>query len=313
MTIAKPNDDYTQVIQEMLEIAGKHGVNLNPEGIEMNESGMDFLVGFAEEAETGARWILRKPRRSDVLDRADNEARVLKLIQSHLPVDVPDWRIYTPELIAYPLLGGQPAASVSMEGYAFNMDAENPGEPFVHSLAEALVALHGIDHDAARAAGLRVKSPQEVREETARNMDDIKGRLGVSEPLWERWQKWLGDDSYWPTHSALIHGDLHPPHILIDERVRVTGLLDWTESEVASPAKDFVLYYAIYGEHNLRVLLDRYEQAGGVVWPRMFDHIVEQHAAYPVLIAQFALLTGQEEYMTMARNALGLTEQAASN
>ena len=26
MTIAKPNDDYTQVIQEMLEIAGKHGV-----------------------------------------------------------------------------------------------------------------------------------------------------------------------------------------------------------------------------------------------------------------------------------------------
>ena len=80
MTIAKPNDDYTQVIQEMLEIAGKHGVNLNPEGIEMNESGMDFLVGFAEEAETGARWILRKPRRTDVLDRADNEARVLKLI-----------------------------------------------------------------------------------------------------------------------------------------------------------------------------------------------------------------------------------------
>ena len=99
-----------------------------------------------------------------------------------------------------------------------------------------------------------------------------------------------------------------PPHILIDERVQVTGLLDWTESEVASPAKDFVLYYAIYGEHNLRVLLDRYEQAGGKVWPRMFDHIVEQHAAYPVLIAQFALLTGQEEYMTMARNALGLTE-----
>ncbi|MGG3308871.1 macrolide 2'-phosphotransferase MphI [Paenibacillus lautus] len=313
MTIAKHNDEYTQVIQEMLEIAGKHGVNLNPEGIEMTESGMDFLVGFAEEAGTGARWILRKPRRSDVLERAGNEARVLKLIPSYLPVDVPDWRIYTPELIAYPLLSGEPAASVSSEGYAWNMDHENPGDEFVRSLAETLVSLHGIDHDAARAAGLRVKSPQEVREETARNMEDIKSRLGVSDALWERWQKWLEEDSYWPTHSALIHGDLHPPHILIDERVQVTGLLDWTESEVASPAKDFVLYYAIYGEHNLRVLLDRYKQAGGKVWPRMFDHIVEQHAAYPVLIAQFALLTGQEEYMTMARNALGLTEEASSN
>ena len=119
MTIAKPNDDYTQVIQEMLEIAGKHGVNLIPEGIEMNESGMDFLVGFAEEAGTGARWILRKPRRPDVLDRADNEARVLKLIQSHLSVDVPDWRIYTPELIAYPRLAGDlplPSAWKDMHG-----------------------------------------------------------------------------------------------------------------------------------------------------------------------------------------------------
>lgn len=300
------SQDYTEIIRDMVAIAGEHGVELNPDGIEMNESGMDFLVGIAEDAE-GVSWVLRKPRRGDVLERADNEARVLKLIQPRLPVAVPDWRIYTPELIAYPLLSGQPAASVGAEGYAWNMDPVQPGERFVDSLAQGLAALHGIDHEDARAAGLRVKSPQEAREEMARNMEEVRSRLGVSAALWDRWQKWIGDDSYWPGHSSLVHGDLHPPHILIDSQVQVTGLLDWTEAEVTNPGKDFILYYAVHGEDNLRLLLERYEQAGGKVWPRMYDHIVEQYAAYPVAVGQFALLTEQEEVLAMARNMLGLT------
>ncbi|AJK64041.1 hypothetical protein KHU1_0071 [Bacillus amyloliquefaciens KHG19] len=41
---------------------------------------------------------------------------------------------------------------------------------------------------------------------------------------------------------------MHPPHILIGENQRVTGLLDWTEAKVADPAKDFVLYQVILGE-----------------------------------------------------------------
>ncbi|WP_397327110.1 phosphotransferase [Paenibacillus oceani] len=51
------------------------------------------------------------------------------------------------------------------------------------------------------------------------------------------------------------HGDLHPPHILVDETQRVTGLIDWTEAEVADPGKDFVIYYALFGEEGLRDLL----------------------------------------------------------
>ena len=309
---ASHSSEREQVIREMMETASKHGLQLQPGPMEINESGMDFLVGIAQDAD-GTSWVLRKPRREDVLKRAENEARTLKLIQSRLPVEVPAWRIYTPELIAYPLLAGKPAASVSLDGYAWNMDHVYPGEIFITSLAEALTALHNIGVEEARNAGLRVKSPEEARNEMSRNMEEIRNSLGVSRLLWERWQKWIHEDSYWPDHSAVIHGDLHPPHILIDEQRKVTGLLDWTEAEVTNPGKDFILYYAVHGESNLKLLLQRYEEVGGKVWPRMYDHIVEQYAAYPVLIGQFALLTGQEDMLAMARHALGVDDDGPGN
>lgn len=140
-------------------------------------------------------------------------------------------------------------------------------------------------------------------------MREIKRIFGVSQALWERWQSWLADDTFWPTHSALVHGDLHPGHIVVDPAGRVTGLLDWTEAEVADPALDFSIHYALFGESGLSDLLDRYEKAGGLVWPRMREHIGEWVAAYPVLIASFALKSGLEEYMAMARASLGVNEQ----
>ncbi|WP_028594670.1 macrolide 2'-phosphotransferase [Paenibacillus assamensis] len=302
-------ENYDNRVEEMVALAEKHGIHLQTEKVEMNESGMDFLVAFANDTD-GDKWVLRMPRRSDVLERADNEHRVLKLLKQHLSVVVPDWRVYTPELIAYPLLDGVPAAGINVEmrNYEWNMDHENPSPQFVDSLAHALVALHGIDHDAAREAGLRVKSPAEARETLGQHMEKVKQEIGVSEELWTRWQVWMTDDSYWPPHSVLVHGDLHPPHIIIDEQQRVTGLLDWTEAEVANPGTDFVLYSAIFGEERLEDLLTRYEAAGGRVWPRMKEHIAEQVTTYPVLLGMFALTSGDEEVMKMARAALGVAE-----
>lgn len=224
---------------------------------------MDFQVVFAED-EAGKRWVLRKPRRDDVIERAVYEGKVLKLLQNHLPAAVPDWRIHTPELIAYPELPGVPAAVIDMEvkNYVWNMDHEPPAEAFVKSLAKTLALLHSIDHKAAEEAGMHVMNPDGVRRSKAEQMEQIKRELGVSGELWERWQKWLSDDSYWPEHTAFIHSDLHPPHILIDQHQSITGLLDWTEAKIADPAKDFLLYETILGEAETARLISYYEKKG---------------------------------------------------
>ncbi|WP_028563208.1 macrolide 2'-phosphotransferase [Paenibacillus pinihumi] len=304
MTIMHSNE-HLAVMEEMLAAARKHGLELNKAGMEINETGMDFLVAFATDHE-GSRWVLRKPRREDVWERAENEHKVLKLVSRLLPVNVPDWRIFSPELIAYPLLAGHPVATVDLAagGYAWKYEQQSLKELFFDSLAGALAALHGIQHEAAAEAGLRVNSPAEAREGFARNVTEVQEHFTVPAKLLKRWEAWLATDSYWPDYSVLNHGDLHPPHIVVDENQRVSGLLDWTESEVGDPGKDFAIYFALFGDEGLRDLLQRYEKAGGRVWPRMPEHIAEQWAAYPAVVAKFALTTGKEADLEMAKGML---------
>ncbi|WP_308860239.1 phosphotransferase [Paenibacillus radicibacter] len=142
----------------------------------------------------------------------------------------------------------------------------------------------------------------------AAKMNKIKQTFGVSEALWGRWQKWLADESMWPTHSSFIHGDLHPAHILVTPDGRVTGLLDWTEGEVADPATDFVIFYFLFGEEKLAEMIKLYEQAGGKTCPRMQEHIIELSSAYPIAVALFAERSGLEDYYAMARAGFGVDE-----
>ncbi|MEW4024987.1 macrolide 2'-phosphotransferase [Bacillus sp. YAF8] len=296
-------------IESVLNIAKENGLRLKHEGADINETGMDFQVVFAED-DSGVTWVLRKPRRPDVIERAAAESAVLVFLRSHAAVSVPDWRVHTPELIAYPKLDGKPAAAIDLDKkqYVWNMEHEPPSDGFVGSLAVALAGLHGADPDAASRSGIEIIKPDDVRQRAAESMDHIKKEIGVSEQLWKRWQTWINDSSHWPDFSALIHGDLHPPHILIGENQRVTGLLDWTEAKVADPAKDFVLYQMILGEKETKRLMKSYEAEGGRVWPKMQEHVTEWQAAYPMETAKFALQTGQEEHMQMAREMLGLSD-----
>ncbi|MDQ0062212.1 macrolide 2'-phosphotransferase [Paenibacillus harenae] len=299
------SNDYETVKQELLVLSLRNGLQLSPEHVEMNESGMDFLVAFAKD-DSGREWVLRQPRRSDVWERAENERKVLAVVGKHLPVEVPDWQICTPELIAYPLLSGQPVAVVDPAGggYAWQFAQDSLSDVFFNSFAETLSALHNIDHGEAVRAGVRIKSPTEAREAFAANIEEIKQSFAIPAALSERWTAWLSSGSYWPKHSVLNHGDMHPPHIIVDQTQRVTGLIDWTEAEIGDPGKDFVIYYALFGKEGLQDLLTRYEIAGGRTWPRMAEHIAEQWAAYPALVAKFALITGKETDMEMARGMI---------
>ncbi|RAU97938.1 macrolide 2'-phosphotransferase [Paenibacillus sp. YN15] len=298
-----------RIIEDILQQARSRGIEIEPAAASLNESGLDFWAVFADTA-AGGRWVLRQPRRPDVIESAAYERKVLELVSRHLPVEVPDWQVHEPELIAYPLLGGVPIATINPElkQYDWVINPQQLPEVFVQSLAETLAALHNIPEEEARQAGLRVWSPGGVRQRLQERMEEVKAAFGVSRALWERWRAWLEDDTFWPDHSALVHGDLHPGHILVNPDGKVTGLLDWTEAEYADPAADFVTYYMLFGDEGLADLLPRYERAGGRVWPRMAEHIRETTASYPILIAIFAMKSGLEEYRLMACGALGVDE-----
>ncbi len=296
--------------KKVREIAQKNGIELSDKPLKFNESGLDFSVVIAED-KAGQKWVLRFPRREDVIGSAKKEKKALDLIAGHISVQVPRWTVLTNELIAYKLLNGVPAGTIDPEAkaYIWELDEKNLPKEFTKSLAEALVSLHQIDSKEATAAGLTVESAEEARLQMKKRMDHVKAEFGMGEELWARWHAWLKDESLWPKKTGLIHGDLHAGHILIDSNSKVTGFIDWTEAAVTDIANDFVGHYRIFGEEALESLIAHYKEAGGYVWPNMAKHVMELAAAYPVAIAEFALKSGIGEYIQMAKQVLGVLEE----
>lgn len=293
-------------MKQVMEIAKKHNLILKEETIQFNESGLDFQVVFAQD-ESGTEWVLRLPRREDVMPRTKVEKQALDLVnQCVKSFQVPNWIIYTDELIAYKKLDGVPAGTIdhNIGNYVWEIDINNIPPSFHMSLGRVLAELHSIPNDKAKEFGLIVQTPEEARKSMKQRMNNVKTKFGVGEKLWNRWQSWVNDDEMWPKKTGLIHGDVHAGHTMIDKEANVTGLIDWTEAKVTDISNDFVFNYKAFGEEGLEALIIAYKEAGGYYWPKMKEHIIELVAAYPVSIAEFAIVSGAEEYVQMAKKAL---------
>lgn len=295
---------------EVIEIAVRHGLSLMNDSLVFNESGLDFQVVFAVDQQEN-EWVLRLPRREDVMPRTKIEKKALDLVNENITVfQAPNWSIYSDELIAYKKLNGVPTATMNTQthSYTWEIDEKNIPDCFHQTLGKALAALHNVPVEKALEAGLTVHTPEVARKSMKERMDAVKEKIGVGDSLWNRWQTWLKDDEMWPKKTGLIHGDVHVGHILIDKNANVTGLIDWTEAKVTDASNDFVVHYRAFGEEGLRLLIDAYKEAGGYVWPKIIQHIIELEAAYPVAIAEFAMISGLDEYMQMAKQTLQVTE-----
>lgn len=293
-------------MKQVMEIGKKHNLILKEETMQFNESGLDFQVIFAQD-ESGIDWVLRLPRRKDVMQRTKIEKQALDLINKYAQsFQAPNWVIYTEELIAYKKLDGVPAGTIdhNIGNYVWEIDINNVPESFHKSLGTVLAELHSIPSDKATELGLVVQTPEEAKMSMKQRMDCVKAKFGVGEKLWNRWQEWINDDEMWPKKTGLIHGDVHAGHTMIDKEAKVTGLIDWTEAKVTDISNDFVFNYKAFGEEGLETLILAYKEAGGYYWPKMKEHIIELVAAYPVSVAEFAMVSGVDEYVQMAKNVL---------
>lgn len=292
-------------VADLLEAARLHGLRLTSDRADFDTSGLDFLVVHARDEE-GAPWIVRTPRRPDVLEASRVEARVLELVRPRLPVAAPDWRVFSSDVIAYPRLAGTPAVTIDVaRGPTWNIiDPKALPDAFLDSMAGALAGLQSIGPEEAKSAGIPAKTIPEVRGSIRVAMEGTRGALSPSEAVRRRWTAWLEQSDTWPDHVALVHGDLHPGHMLLGEDGRLAGILDWTEAQVTDPSVDFAMFFGCFGRPALEALVARFESAGGRTWPGLVDHAVERWAIFPALAAEWALRVGNEAALEHARSYL---------
>ncbi|RYD89199.1 MAG: hypothetical protein EOP61_32125 [Sphingomonadales bacterium] len=173
---------------------------------------------------------------------------------------------------------------------------------FNDSLAAMMAKLHGIDAGAAEAAGIPAVEANEIRARMKLRMDECHTLAPVPDLLWGLWQKWIDGDGFWPSHVALVNGDVYHPHLFVDVDHRVIGIDDWANAEITDPASDFSLYFAAAGREALEDLLRRYERAGGRTWARMADQAEMYYWASPVRFAAYAMKTGDLSHLMNVRN-----------
>jgi aminoglycoside phosphotransferase (APT) family kinase protein len=57
--------------------------------------------------------------------------------------------------------------------------------------------------------------------------------------------------------AVLVHGDLHFRHLLVDQGA-ATGVIDWIDVGLASPAVDLVLYWSLFAGPGRAAFLEEY-------------------------------------------------------
>lgn len=267
--------------------------------------GIDFKVVFATDR-NNMRWLLRIPRRPGLGDQIEKEKRILQLVCKYLSVQVPDWQIATEELVAYPLLDGNPALTFDAQTYevSWNMEKDNPN--YIPSLAKVLVQLHAIPEEEVVGNGLKVVTHESLRSEISERLRLVKSELGISNDLERRYQKWLDNDVLWPDFTKFIHGDLYAGHVLVHANGNVCGIIDWSTAHINDISQDFSGHITVFGEESVKSLISEYKKQGGKTWDKIFEQSVERAAAAPLAYGIFAIETQDEVHINGAKMQLGV-------
>lgn len=279
-------------------LATAHGLRVDPARIRVVEAGLDYRVAFAV-AEDGNEWVLRIPRRDEAAEKIADEARILDFVRDRLTLSVPDWRIRSRDLIAYPLLPGEPGLTLSDEGEPqWHLDTENPR--YAHGLGRLIAQLHQIDTEEARAAGTPARSSEQVREEWRSRLERATDAFHVSSELLDQWRAWIADDQMWPEYTTFTHGELYPAHLLVDPDGTVRSVLDWTTAEVGDPAVDFMYHHMLSTPETFRATVNAYQEVTGREPQRLEDRCAALVAAGPLTYAEYALTTGDPDHAAAA-------------
>ncbi len=109
-------------------------------------------------------------------------------------------------------------------------------------------------------AGLPSYGAEEYRTRRMAELDAAAATGHVPRGLLTRWEKALEDVGRWRFQPTVVHGDLAPAHVLVEDD-EVVGLLDFGDAKVADPADDLAFVAVGADERALDAVLESYAVA----------------------------------------------------
>ncbi|HEY6325263.1 MAG TPA: phosphotransferase [Candidatus Cybelea sp.] len=97
---------------------------------------------------------------------------------------------------------------------------------------------------------------------------------------------------------AVVHGDLYARHVLVDEHLRVSGVIDWGDVHLGDPALDLSIAFSAISPRAR----DAFFEAYGAVDPRTLELARYRAIYHCAMTAHYGLRIGDAELI-----AAGLT------
>ena len=215
--------------------------------------GWDMTVWLVDD-----QWVFRFPRREMVIRRPHQRDRPSPQLASLVPLPIPSptyigepsseyrWPFY-----GAPFLAGRELAEAVLD--------DGRRAALARPLGEFLRALHhtrlGADLplDPVRRADMTFRVPK-TRERLA-ELEQLglwhapRDAHEVIEAAVE-----LGP----PEPTALVHGDLHLRHLLVDDDGQATAVIDWIDLSYNNPGVDLILYWSVLPPEGRREFREAY-------------------------------------------------------
>lgn len=75
--------------------------------------------------------------------------------------------------------------------------------------------------------------------------------------------------------ATWIHGDLHPRNVVVDDRGRIAGVIDWGDLTPGDPATDLSAAWSLFDPQHHGAFRSRYGRASDATWRRALGWAIE--------------------------------------
>jgi aminoglycoside phosphotransferase (APT) family kinase protein len=202
--------------------------------------GWDAMVWLVDD-----RWVFRFPRRTMVISGLELELRYLPGLADRLPLPIPrpTFLGQASEAFGWPFYGAPFLPGRELADTALDDDARvGLGRP----LGEFLRALHSLEPDTGLPVDPVHRADMTVRVPMTRERFDQLEQAGLwSAPEAAHQIVEAAAELGPPEPTAIVHGDLHLRHLLVDDAGRPSAVIDWVDLSRNDPGVDLVLYWSI--------------------------------------------------------------------
>jgi aminoglycoside phosphotransferase (APT) family kinase protein len=219
-------------------LIGEQFPELEPRELRLIGEGWDTMVWLVD-----GRWVFRFPRRTMVIPGLENEMRYLPGLSDRLPLAIPrpTYLGKPTDAYAWPFYGAPFLPGRELADAAPDDDLRlRLGRP----LGEFLRALHSVDLDAKLPVDpvRRADMPFRVEQTRKRLVQLEEAGVWRAPPLAQEIVS-AAEGLPPPQPVAVVHGDLHLRHLLLDDDGRATAVIDWVDLSRNDRGVDLVLYW----------------------------------------------------------------------